>query len=306
MSSYNGPFCDIFLLSLFSSLFYRFGTTSNPPAFLTILLLFLSLSLSLSVSVTSFSPQKWHSVPEEADSPKRGRRYSSASCGAMLDDRLDPERLSQVESLGSNPVRGAGIGAEWRASSARAAVAAAGSEAAKRSNEQPGDEDDDDERRVRFPLAPAGGYERWQWGRILGNYRAFLFFFYRPHAPSPAFPHTGKRVERLFRPSYICTGYVLSYAYALRRLRILRKDYDGVWSPPFFWFSVFFAFTGVMNLKVLLRFSSTITIYDYHIVIICDDHLNYRLNYWDCHIRLELLIKLLIIVYDYHHMWFEF
>lgn len=103
----------------------------------------------------------------------------------MLDDRLDPERLVQVESLGNSPVWGeAGLGAEWRESSARAAVAAAGSKAAKRSNEQPGDEDDDDERRVRVPLAPAGGYERWQWGRILGNYRAFLFFFHRPHVLS--------------------------------------------------------------------------------------------------------------------------
>ncbi|KYM93370.1 hypothetical protein ALC62_16037 [Cyphomyrmex costatus] len=36
----------------------------------------------------------------------------SASYTAMLDDRLGPERLSQVESLGNNPVWGAGLGAE--------------------------------------------------------------------------------------------------------------------------------------------------------------------------------------------------
>jgi len=114
----------------------------------------------------------------------------------MPDDRLGWERLSQVESFGNNPVWGIGLGAEWRASSARAA--AAGSEAVKRSNEQPGDEDDDDERRVRIPLAPAGGYEHWQWGRILGNYRAFLFFFIAPASPLPAFsafPSAGKRVN---------------------------------------------------------------------------------------------------------------
>ncbi|EGI62277.1 hypothetical protein G5I_09405 [Acromyrmex echinatior] len=42
----------------------------------------------------------------------KGGEIISASYGAMLDDRLDPERLSQVESLGNDPVWGAGLGAE--------------------------------------------------------------------------------------------------------------------------------------------------------------------------------------------------
>lgn len=90
----------------------------------------------------------------------------------MPDDRLGRERLSQAESLGNLPVREAEFDAEWRAR-----VAVAGSEAAKRSDEQSGDEDDDDER-VRGPLVLAEGYERWQWGRILGNYHVpFSFLF---------------------------------------------------------------------------------------------------------------------------------
>lgn len=101
----------------------------------------------------------------------------------MPDDRLNWERLSKAESLGNNlPVREVEFDAEWRAR-----VAVAGSEAAKRSDEQPGDEDDEDEERVRGPLVPAEGYERWQWGRILGNYHTFLFFCYRPHVPFSRF-----------------------------------------------------------------------------------------------------------------------
>lgn len=151
----------------------------------------------------------------------------------MPDDKLGPEWLSQVDSIGNDPVRGTGLGAEWRASSARAAAAAAaGNEAAKRSNEQPGDEDDDDEQRVRVPLARAGGYERWQWGRILGNYLgAFLFFLIAPASPLPAFsalPPAGKRAERLFHPSYVCTSYVLSYTCAFRRLRIYVRVSPGL------------------------------------------------------------------------------
>ncbi|KYQ53331.1 hypothetical protein ALC60_07523 [Trachymyrmex zeteki] len=42
----------------------------------------------------------------------KGGEGISASYGAMLDDRLGPERLSQVESLGNDPVWGAGLGAE--------------------------------------------------------------------------------------------------------------------------------------------------------------------------------------------------
>lgn len=145
----------------------------------------------------------------------------------MLDDRLDLERLSQTESLGNSPVWRAGLGAEWRASSARAAVAAAGSEAAKRSNEQPGDEDDDDERRVRVPLAPAEGYERWQWGRILGNYRAFLFFFYRPHTASPAFsafPLASKRSSSDFSVRHTFVLLCVKLDFRIPSLKDLRKD----------------------------------------------------------------------------------
>lgn len=104
----------------------------------------------------------------------------------MPDGSLDQKRLSRVRSLGNHPMREVGHGAEWRASSTRVAaaaataVAAAGSESPKkRSDEQLSDEnedDDDDEERVRIPIASAGGYERWQWGRILGNYHTFLFF----------------------------------------------------------------------------------------------------------------------------------